>query len=80
MKHKEGGISMAKRVYNDARKRANEKYNEKAYWRYNVALRKELEQLVRDKASAEGKSLNGYLADLIKADLGIENEIEKESN
>lgn len=51
--------------------RANAKYNKKAYFRPAVFFKKEYEAPLRAKAESEGKTLNAYITDLIKQDLGI---------
>ena len=56
----------------EARMRANNKWNKKAYYRPSVCLPRDFEEALRKKAAAEGKTVSTYIQDLIKADLGIE--------
>lgn len=63
MATKEGGITMAK---TQAQMRATKKYDDAHYWRPMLRIPKELEEEVRE--ASEG-SINGYIVNLIKADL-----------
>lgn len=59
----------------DARKRANRKWNEKAYDRIELRVKKGEKQSVLDHAAAMGESLNQFLnravANQIEADLTL---------
>ena len=58
----------------EARRRANAKYNAKAYDRIQLVVRKGQKQALQDIAEQQGQSLNGYtkqaLQAKIKADTG----------
>lgn len=55
----------------EAKIRANQRYTTKAYYRPCVCLRREYEELLREKAEENGTTISGYIVDLIKKDLGI---------
>lgn len=57
-----------------ARIKANHKYATKAYYRPLVAIRREYEEAIRNRASEKDMSVSGYIQDLIFKDLGIEKE------
>lgn len=50
--------------------RATTKWEKENYFRTMIRLPKDLEEVIRQKANEDGKSLNGYLADLVKKDIG----------
>lgn len=52
---------MAVNKYTEARKRANEKYNAKAYDRINIAIPKGEKETIRDHAEQQGESVNGFI-------------------
>ena len=56
----------------EARIRANHKYNTKAYYRPFIALRREYEPLIRERAKELNMTMSGYILSLIKKDLNIE--------
>lgn len=60
--------------YSEAQKRATAKYNAKAYDRIEVKVRKGQKEEIQARAEKLQKSLNGYIVDLIEADL---NAVEK---
>lgn len=62
-------------MLSDARKRANHKYNAKAYDRIEVKTKKGTKDIIKSYADSIGKSLNGYINDLIISDM-IENGID----
>lgn len=49
--------------------RASNKYNAKAYDRIALQVKKGERELIRAYAESQGKSLNAYINDLIKADM-----------
>lgn len=50
----------------EARKRANAKYNAKAYTKLMVRIRKEDEEEIRAAIEASGESVNGYILKAIR--------------
>lgn len=50
----------------EARKRANAKYNAKAYTKLMVRIRKEDEDAIRAAIEASGESVNGYILKAIR--------------
>jgi len=50
----------------EARKRANAKYNAKAYTKLMVRIRKEDEEEIRAAIEASGESVNGYIIKAIR--------------
>ena len=48
---------------------ASQKYNEKAYDRVNITMKKGNKEVVKARASEKGMSINGYLNNLIKTDI-----------
>lgn len=56
---------MSERKLSDARIRANNKYNEKAYDRINLAVPKGRKKAIQDAANAQGESLNRYVVKAI---------------
>lgn len=50
----------------EARKRANAKYNAKAYTKLMVRIRKEDEDAIRTAIEASGESVNGYILKAIR--------------
>lgn len=63
----------------EARKRANAKYNAKAYDRIQLVVYKGKKEALRKIAEAQGLSVNGYIKDAIKAkikaDTGVDMEL-----
>ena len=53
----------------EARIRANNRYGAKAYDRINLAVPKGQKKIIQARADELGKSLNGYVTDLIAEDL-----------
>lgn len=53
----------------EAKKRANRKYNDKTYEQLKVLVHKGEREKIKAYAESQGKSLNGYINDLIKADM-----------
>lgn len=51
--------------------RATHKYEKNHYFQKLVAVPKDWEQLIRDRANEKGLSINGYISDLIRSDLGL---------
>ena len=56
-------------MLSDSRKRANQKYNAKAYDRIEIKVRKGIKDIIKFRADSIGKSLNGYINDLIISDI-----------
>ena len=52
---------MAVNKYTEARKRANDKYNAKAYDRINIAIPKGDKEKIKTHAEQHGESLNGFV-------------------
>ena len=52
--------------------RANHKYNTKTYYRPSIALRREYEPLIRERAKELNMTMSSYILSLIKKDLSIE--------
>ena len=65
---------MQERKNSEARIRANNKYNAKAYDRINIAVRKGDKELIRLHAQNRGESLNSFairaLSETMKRDIG----------
>ena len=53
----------------NARTRASNKYNKKAYDRLNIFLPKGEKEKIKDYSASLGESLNHYVVRLIKADM-----------
>lgn len=53
----------------EARKKANEKYNAKAYDQIKVLVKKGKRDVIRQHAENKGLSLNGYINKLISDDM-----------
>ena len=53
----------------DARIQANNRYTAKAYDRINLAVPKGTKDIIQARAESLGKSINGYVVDLINSDL-----------
>ena len=56
-----GGKIVAERKNSEARIRANNKYNEKAYDRINIAVPKGQKDTIKAHAEAQGESVNGFV-------------------
>lgn len=56
-------------MLSEARKRANQKYNEKAYDQIKIMVKKGERDIIKQFAESRGKSLNGYINELILADM-----------
>ncbi len=57
-----------------AQMKATQKYMGKTYYRPCVMLRREYEDALREKAETKGMTVSSYIVELIKKDLGIEEE------
>jgi len=55
-------------AYSEAQKRATKKYQEKAYDRLELQLKKGMKEVYREQAAARGLSLNAYIVSLLEAD------------
>ena len=56
-----GGENMAVNKYTEARKRANEKYNAKAYDELKIRVPKGEKEQIKAHADTQGESLNGFV-------------------
>lgn len=56
-------------AYSDAQKEATARYNKKAYDRIDVIVPKGRRQIIKDFATAQGKSLNRFICDAIDAEM-----------
>ena len=59
------GNTMTEKKNSDARIRANNKYNEKAYDRINIAVSKGRKDIIKAHADKLGKSINSYVNNAI---------------
>ena len=50
--------------------RATNKYHKKAYDRINLIIKKGVKEIIKTRADQLGKSVNQYISDLIKKDMG----------
>lgn len=66
-----------KMAVSEAKLKAIRKYDDKTYRKVSVRIPRELEEAFMEKCSG---SVNGYIVNLIKKDLGIEIEAEKEKD
>ena len=57
-----------------ARIQANNRYNAKAYDRINIAIPKGKKQAIEAHAKAKGETVNGFVNNLIRADMGLSDE------
>lgn len=55
--------------YSEAQKRATRKYQEKAYDRLELQLKKGNKERYREYAESKGMSLNAYITHLIEQDM-----------
>lgn len=60
---------MSENKNSKARIAANNRYNQKAYDRINIAIRKEKGALIRSVAQAQGMSVNAFIVGLIDKEL-----------
>ena len=60
---------MAERKNSEARTRANNKYNAKAYDRINIAVPKGQKDIIQARATTQGKSVNAYVIEAISEKL-----------
>lgn len=65
---------MQERKNSEARIRANNKYNAKAYDRINIAIPKGKKEVIQLHAAAHGKSINGFVVEAIEEKLNRESE------
>lgn len=56
----------------DARKRANEKYNAKAYEQIQLRIKKGQKKVIQDHAVSMGESVNGFILRAIKNQMEID--------
>ena len=56
-------------MMSEAKKKANRKYNEKAYDQLKIVVKKGEKDIIKAYAESIGKSLNGYINELIISDM-----------
>lgn len=56
----------------EARKRANAKYNAKAYEQVPFRVKKGQKQAIKDIAEKQGESLNGYIKKALQVKISID--------
>lgn len=56
-------------AYTEARRRANEKWNAKAYEEIKIRVGKGQKEAIQEYANANGESVNGYINRLIREDM-----------
>ena len=71
-----GGENMAVNKYTEARKRANEKYNAKAYDELKIRVPKGEKEQIKSHADNQSESLNGFVKRAIDETMKRDNEIE----
>lgn len=54
-------------MYNEARRRANEKWLNENYARINLAIPKGEKELIRRASEAAGETMNGYIMKAVRA-------------
>lgn len=54
----------------NSQSKAKQRYNNKTYDRIEVKVRKGTKDIIKSHAESIGKSLNGYINDLIMSDIG----------
>lgn len=54
-------------MYNEARRRANEKWLNENYARINLAIPKGEKELIREASEAAGETMNGYIMKAVRA-------------
>ena len=62
--------------YSDAQKEATARYNKKTYDRIDVVVKKGQREIIREFASSQGKSLNGFICEAIYEKMNRENKSE----
>lgn len=62
---------MSENKNSEARIRANNRYNAKAYDRINIAIPKGRKQAVEAHAKHRGESVNGLVNGLLREDMGL---------
>lgn len=65
---------MAENKNSAARIQANNRYNAKAYDRINIAIPKGKKQAIEAHARDKGESINSYVNNLLRADIGLSEE------
>jgi predicted HicB family RNase H-like nuclease len=56
-------------AYSEAQKRASRKYNETAYDRLNIYIKKGMKDKIKATAEAQGKSVNEFVRNLIEENI-----------
>lgn len=64
---------MSKNKNSDARIRANNRYNAKAYDRVNIAIPKGQKDVIKAHAAARGESVNGFIGRAIQETMERDN-------
>lgn len=67
-----GGRKVSERKNSEARIRANNRYNDKAYDRINIAVPKGQKAVIQAAAEQEGESINGYVNGAVLRRMGLE--------
>lgn len=62
--------------YYDSQKEATARYNKKTYDRINIIVKKGQRDVIKAYASAQGKSLNRFIMDLVEAEMNQTKETE----
>lgn len=62
--------------YSEAQKEATMRYNKKTYDRIDIIVKKGQQQIIKDFAASQGKSLNRFVCDLIEAEMNKQKETE----
>lgn len=62
--------------YYDSQKEATARYNKKTYDRINIIVKKGQRDIIKAYASAQGKSLNRFIMDLVEAEMNNAKETE----
>lgn len=65
---------MAVNKYTEARKRANEKYNAKAYDEIKIRVSKGYKTIIKAHAESNGESVNGFINRAVKETIEREKE------
>ena len=60
---------MAEKKNSEARIKANNRYNEKAYDRFNIAVPKGKKAIIAEKAAQNGESINAFVNRAIDREL-----------
>ncbi len=70
---------MSEKRNSDARIKANNKYNAKAYDRINLAVPKGRKEAIQDAATQAGQSLNGYVTQAVDERIERDSAVDEQS-